>query len=184
VELFRPTCTSRGASGAQGAEVGGKLLSEGVKVGNKRHNPVDEEGVRDVSLLPTGHVGRGKVDAFHGSGFLTRLPSHRSVQSVHHRSRLASSRSGFAPLTYGRMGRGDDRGENERMGIQQRFHDSKASSISSGRGASKSGAIQICPCALLATRGHGAGAKGTRRATGFPALAMTTSSPMLIRCSN
>jgi hypothetical protein len=32
----------------------------------KRHNPVDEEGVHDVGLLPTRQVGRGKTDAFYG----------------------------------------------------------------------------------------------------------------------
>ena len=37
--------------------------------------------------------------------------------------------------------------------------------------ASKSGAIQTCPWALPATRRIGFAAKGTRRATGFPALA-------------
>ena len=53
--------------------------------------------------------GEERQMRFMAGRFLTRLPSHRSVQSVHHRSRLASSRSGFAPPTCGRMGRGDER---------------------------------------------------------------------------
>jgi hypothetical protein len=47
------------------ADRSGKLPPEGINVGKKRHNPVDEEGVRDVGLLPTGQVGRGKIAAFH-----------------------------------------------------------------------------------------------------------------------
>jgi hypothetical protein len=48
------------------ADRSGKLLLEGINVGKKRHNPVDEEGVHDVGLLPTRQVGRGKTDAFYG----------------------------------------------------------------------------------------------------------------------
>src|SRR5437870_5479581 len=83
----------------------------------------------------------------------TRVGSHRSL-SIHQRNVWVSSKArigGHCP--------------------------SKAAGISSGRGASKSGAIQIWPCALPGRRWAGSAVKGTRRATGFPALARIIHTP-------
>ena len=63
--IAAPRSTRPTPHGMAAADRSGKLLLEGINVGKKRHNPVDEEGVRDVGLLPTGQVGRGKIAAFH-----------------------------------------------------------------------------------------------------------------------
>src|SRR3712207_4563548 len=65
----------------------------------------------------------------------------------------------------------------EGMGVKQRPHRSKDSKTSSGSGASKSSLSTACPTALPGRRRFGRSSTETSRATGFPALAMMTSSP-------
>ena len=66
------------------------------------------------------------------------------------------------------------------MGIKENLH-SKAFWISFGSGASKSAPIVMSDLAVPGLRADGGCAKGTSRATGLPALAMTISSPSWTR---
>ena len=72
----------------------------------------------------------------------------------------------------------------KRMRIKEDVHASKESRMSSGRRASKSDDMSIIPRALPGRRSGSVDSKGTRRATGLPALATMTSSPRRTRSSN
>src|ERR1035437_2633057 len=65
------------------------------------------------------------------------------------------------------------------MSIEQQVHHStpKGSAISGGNGASKSSLIQILPFNMPKVLRTSSFSKGTRRAKGLPALAITISSP-------
>src|ERR1700722_5742567 len=73
---------------------------------------------------------------------------------------------------------------NKSVGIEQDLHYQKRSSISFGRGSLKSSEITILPLADPNLNFLVADFTGTSLATGVPALAITTSSPMATRSSN
>src|SRR5262249_54085046 len=67
--------------------------------------------------------------------------------------------------------------------VEENPQDPKSSRTSSGRGASKSSAITTRPRSRPGTRRPAGRPKGTKRATGFPDRAITTSSPRATRAS-